>query len=165
MSFVYDFREELQHIREGRIKDFTVDALEMIPEFVANARIGNSTYVNYIKRVFEITNDICDMLNVEDYTRDAMLSVALLHDMTRFDMLDEYNIVEDITHPLTVRQCLFSLQGALGREDFDGLMRIIEASHGFQSIVPQVQPMMNDPIQMWILPIASYLATKESGIN
>lgn len=161
MSSVW-FTDEIQYIRNGRIKDFTVEALDSIEEYVADAKIGNWGYVQYIKRVVEITNDICDMLNVEEYTRDAMVSVALLHDVTRFELLDDgMTIVEDITHPLTVRTFLFSLQGMVGREDFDGLMRIIEASHGFQSIVPQVQPMMNDPIQMWILPIASYLATKE----
>lgn len=162
-EFVHLFRDKISQIKDTKVRDFLVESLDLVPDFYLDAKVGSSSFVDYIHKTFEITNSLCDMLDSEDYTRDVLLTASLIQDVTRFEKSEDGTIYEDISHPLTVRTRLFSLQGIIGRDDFDALLRLVEASHGFKSLIPQVMPQVNDPIHVWLLPIASYLATQEGA--
>jgi hypothetical protein len=159
MSLVVLFAEEIEMIQDDRIRAFVVDALDSTPEFYSNL----SLYVKETKSATKKAQALLDILGSTDYTTDVIISAVLLQDITRFYIDDDGDVAEDIMHPLSVRQRVIHLVGAVGRDGFDDIMRTVESSHGLNSPIPQVMPMPEDPVYVWILPFVNRLVKEETA--
>lgn len=147
MSAVYALREEIEKINGDAMRSFVVDALT-IGFDQDETEIESST----VRKIVRVARIITEELDVTDRLMDIVTAAAILHSMHN----------EDRIGALRVRTTLFSLQSNIGLEDFDMVMKLIEGQHGIQSPIPQVEPQLDEPIYVWILPLAIRLA-KEVG--
>lgn len=158
MSLLHIYRNEIEQIKDSKIREFVVEALAKVPEFYENQH----QLIAETQKAIEYSQVFLDTLSCSEYISDIVKSSILLQDITKFvALLDEegdYYIKEDIMHPLNVRSTVSPLLGLVGADVFDDIMRTVEASHGINSPIPQVTPTMTDPVFIWILPFVNQLA-------
>jgi hypothetical protein len=158
MGLVYAFRNEIEQIQDERLREFLVESLDCIPEFYETM----NSFIEETQRAFKYAMILAEEMDSSDVVLDIIGISALLQDCTKYDYLNDgqgnWYTEENLVHPLTVRTTLAPMQGIIGRDMFDDIMRVIEGSHGFNSPIPQVMPEYNSPAQLWILPFANRLA-------
>lgn len=153
MSLVYAFRNEIEQIQDEKLREFLVESLDCTPTYYENM----NSFIEFTQRAFKYTMTLAEEMDSQDIASDILGVACLLQDVTMYELIDE-DIEENLVHPLSVRVTLAPLQGIIGRDTFDDVMRVIEGSHGFNSPIPQVMPEYNSPAQLWILPFANRLA-------
>jgi hypothetical protein len=164
MSLVYGFKNEVEFILDDKIRGFTVDALDTVPDYYEM-----DDFILHTRKAVELSKVFYDTLSLDDYARDVVTSAILLQDITRFkleEVDDEdatHKVVEDPIHPLTVRMKLLPLLGSVGADTFEDILRTIESSHGLNSPIPHVVPQLADPVYVWILPFVNGLASSIEG--
>jgi hypothetical protein len=152
------FTPHIEIINDDKIRDFTVESLSKAPEFYSNI----SKYIEETDLAVQYATTFLDVLDVEDYIRDCVISAVLIQGITKFKLNDEDDIVEDIMSTLSVRQTVISLMPTVGSDTFDNILRLVESSRGYNSPIPQVMPSLEDPVYIWILPFANQLAKERA---
>lgn len=158
MSLLNFYRNEIEQIKDEKIREFVVEALSKVPQFYDNQH----QLIAETQKAIEFSQVFLDTLHCSERISDIVKSAILLQDITRYvALLDEegdWYVKEDIMHPLNVRSTVSPLLGIVGADIFDDIMRVVEASHGLNSPIPQVTPDMTDPVFIWILPFVNKLA-------
>jgi hypothetical protein len=154
MSQVSFFKDEIEKIQDSKLREFAVDVLSLVEEEPYQGK----KYVEYVKKVVEYSTVMCEALDVDDLAHDLFVVASLLHHCRLYDLDGEH----DPLHALKVRSFASKCMGSLDRDLFDEIMRVIEAHGGLWSPIPQVQPRIEDPPHMWVLPFAVELTGRES---
>jgi len=155
MSLVHALRHEIEQINGDEMRGFVVDVLADYDE-KADENKDRNVYAYHTKRIVSLMRIMLEELDITDRLMDIGTAAALIH--LAGSLTDDPTGVENRLGALALRGRYAGLQSNIGLEDYDAVMRLVEGQHGIHSPIPQVEPQLDDPVYVWLLPLAIRIA-------
>jgi hypothetical protein len=149
VTLIHNLSSEFELIQDDRLREFAVEAISRVPEECGGERVAN-----YIKKVVYYLEEFCEVADADDVVRDMMIVAGLIHSL-------EFEPVHVHLKPQSLRIYLYDLIPVIGRDTFDNIMFLVSRQMGFQTVYPELTPKIDDPIHVWMLPLAIHLAKKD----
>jgi hypothetical protein len=148
----------IDSIYDSDIKSFTYEAVDTLPSHYSNITIptdnGQKNVKDYTGELHSVVKSMLLELDVDDIIYDMFTVAVLLQFAGRFEMVGG-ELMESTLYPFEVRGMLKDFEVVIGRDLYHDIMTIIEAQMGLKSPLPQIAPQINEPVLMWILPLAN----------
>jgi hypothetical protein len=138
--------EEFELIQDDKLREFAVEAISKTS--------GDEKDANYLKRIVYYLVEFCEIADVSDAVRDVVIVAGLIHRLN-------LESIHQQLQPQSLRIDLYDLMPLVGRDIYNNIMYLVARQMGFKSIIPEVTPRIEDPIHVWMLPLAIQLAKKD----
>ena len=143
-------KNEIELILNDELREFAVEAVDKMAKLFVDEGISFKKTSAKIKRVVEEARKICKAIDADDRIMDMMTVAGLIH-MIYDDGINQL-------FAFMPRILLDELIPIIGRDQFNSIMFLVERQQGFACPIAEVRASIDDPIHVWILPIAIHLS-------
>jgi hypothetical protein len=138
---------EIELIQDDKLREFVVEA-------IAKDTDSDEQDAGRIRQVIYYLKEFCEVVDADDAVKDVMIVAGLIYHL-------DFEQVHPHLQPSSLRIYLNDLMPIIGREAFDNIMYLVSRQMGFKTVIPELTLQINDPIHVWLLPMAISLASKE----
>lgn len=149
--YLQKFTKEIEEIHIEEFRDFAAEAVGLFED-----DYFTETDILLIKSTIKYSKRLLRAIEADDIIFDMFTVAGLLYLGCKWDEHEEtpYHVVK-------VRAEFLRFQSIIGREKYNDVCLLIESQEGLNSIIPQLEPRLDDSVYSWIFPFAVQLARED----